>query len=158
MNHDDNAPQSAALPTYLRRIVGRILRWIPWGRLLIIVATGLLSYFLVPLILVRYSETKSLHDARVARGIKLEDYNADFDAKMNGIRTLMSFFADHNQRFSGADLKETKKALFKDFRDRYLIDINATIWYWPQDFQREVVALNLLAPAETEQLKADIQE
>jgi hypothetical protein len=128
------------------------LKSVPWRRLFLIAVGFLLTYFLVPVILSRYNETKSLREARLARAIKFGDYNTDFNSKANGLSTLMGFFAHHNQRMKDANLKDAKTELFKNYKDRYLADINATVWWWPQDFGREVATLDLLSASDRVQL------
>ena len=134
------------------------LKSVPWRRLSLIAVGFLLTYLLVPVILSRYNETKSLREARLARAIKFGDYNTDFNSKANGISTSMGFFAHHNQRMKDTNLKEAKNELFKNYKDRYLADINSTVWWWPQDFTREVATLDLLSPSEREQLKTLVED
>jgi hypothetical protein len=128
------------------------------GHLLLVAVSGLASYILIPVILSRYNDTKSLRDARMAKAIRFGDYNDEFDRKINGLRTLMLLSFEHDKRMNGADLKETKKDLSKALDERYQIDLDASMWWWPQDFQREVATLKLLSPGEITRLAALIQE
>ncbi len=134
-------------------------RGFPWRRSVLIVTSGVLSYLLIPWGFSNYNEVRLLREARQARAIKFSDRNADFNSKVNGLVTLMESFADHNYRLkiSGLELKEERKELLMKYRERYL-EIDATLWWWPWEFEREARALRLLSPDEVNQLKAHVTE
>jgi len=115
---------------------------------------GVLIYIAIPLCLSNYNETKSLREARLATAVKFGDYNTDFNSKANGLATLMGFFASHNQRMKNADLKDAKFEFFKNYKDRYLADINSTVWWWPNELIREVALRDLLSPEDIKRLQA----
>jgi hypothetical protein len=134
-------------------------RQIPWRRLMLIAAGALVSYLLIPIIVSRYNDIKSLREARIERAIKFGDRDDELSSKVNALETLMGFFADHNDRgkISGTQLIEVRKELYKNYRERYL-DLDAMAWWWPSDFRRETDALNLLAPDEIRQLNTYIHD
>lgn len=119
---------------------------------------GLLAYFLIPLALSRYNDVKSIQEARLARAVKFGDRNAEFVSRIHSEGTLLRMFADRNERMnlSGNALKEARRDLVENYRKQYL-EIDATEWWWPREFAREVRALNLLAPEEMTQLEAYIR-
>lgn len=132
---------------------------IPWRRVLLIVVTGFASYILVPVTLARYSELRSLREARMARAIKFGDRNEEFNSKINATTTLLRMFGSHNSRnkISGAELAEIRRELVKNYRERYL-ELDSTVWWWPSDMIRETRALQLLSESEMTQLEADAVE
>lgn len=132
---------------------------VPWQQLLLITFTALVSYFLIPVITSRYSEIRSLHDARLARAIRFGDRNNDFNSKINVAATLLRMYGNHNYRtkISGAELDEARKDLYAKYKERNL-DLDATAWWWPSEFVREAEALKLLSPDEIKQLQADVTE
>lgn len=136
----------------------KISAWLPLRRLLIFLATVVASYLLLPLILTRYNEARLVRDARTAKTIELGDFTADFDSKVNRMRTLMFFYVDHNVRMKDVDLRDIKTELFRNFKDQYLADLDPHTWWWPQSFKREVAALNLLSPDEMSRLDTNMSE
>ena len=126
---------------------------IPVRRLLLIAVGGLATYLLIPMVLTRHNDVKSLREARLARAVKFGDRNAEFTNRIHSQSTLLRMFAQHNDRMnvSGAELKEERKQLYENYRKLYL-EIDATEWWWPWEFEREVRALRLLSPAEQAQL------
>jgi hypothetical protein len=131
---------------------------IPVRRLMLIALSGLASYLLVPMILSRYDDIRSLREARLTKAVKFGDRNAEFISNIHAESTLLRMFASHNDRMnvSGEELKEARKELVEDYRKRYL-QLDATEWWWPWEFEREVRALSLLSPDEMKQLHAYIQ-
>ncbi len=134
-------------------------RQIPWRRLMLIAAGALVSYLLIPIILSRYNDIKSLREARIERAIKFGDRDDEFSSKVNALETLIGFFGDHNNRgkISGTELRDARKDFYKNYRERYL-ELDAMAWWWPSDFRRETDALNLLAPDEIIQLNTYIHD
>ena len=120
---------------------------------------GFLAYLLIPIALSGYNETRSIREARLARAVKFGDRHAEFVSKIHTQTTLLNMFAQHNDRMniSGAQLKEARKELYENYRKVYL-EIDATEWWWPWEFEREVRALSLLSPNELTQLHAYVQE
>ena len=136
-----------------------ILQSLPWRRALLIAFGGLLSYILIPLGLVRYSEIKSLHDARLAKAVKFADQNAAFTSKVNATATLLRLFANHNTRIklSSLRLPEADKELYAQFQGRRL-ELDEATWWWPSEFARETRALDLLSTDELKQLDELIKD
>lgn len=121
-------------------------------RLMLIALGGLATYLLIPMILSRHSDIKSLREQRLTRAVKFGDRNAEFVNRIHAEATMLSMFAQHNDRMkiSGTELKEARQELYQNYRKEYLeID---TEWWWPWEFKREVAALRLLSPDELTQL------
>lgn len=127
--------------------------------LLLPVIGGLLAYFLVPIALSRYNDVRSLREARLTRAIHFGDRNAEFVSKIHREDTLLRMFAAHNDRMniSGTELKKARRDLSENYRNQYL-EIDATEWWWPWEFKREVRALNLLSSDELTQLDKYLHE
>lgn len=120
---------------------------------------GFLAYLLIPVALSGYNETRALREARLTKAVKFGDRNAEFTNRIHLQTTLLSMFAQHNERMniSGAELKELRKELHENYRKLYL-EIDAAEWWWPWEFEREVRALSLLSPDEMTQLHAYVQD
>lgn len=134
------------------------IRMVQVRRLMLIALGGLATYLLVPMILSRYDDIKSLREARLTRAVKFGDRNAEFTNRIHVEATMLEMFAQHNDRMniSGTELKEARQELYENFRKAYLeID---TEWWWPWEFVREVGALRLLSPDEMTQLHAYVQD
>lgn len=120
---------------------------------------GLLSYILIPLGFSNYNEIRSLREARQVRAVKFGSQNSEFNGKINATATLLRSAAAHNDRMklSGSKLSETKQDLYKNFQERRL-ELDASVWWWPAEFAREVGALNLLSADEMKQLNTEVDE
>ncbi len=131
---------------------------IPWRRLILIAFGALVSYLLVPIIFSRYNEIKSVREARRARAIRFGDRNDEFNDKISDLASLMPAFNGHAHRvkLSAIEVKEADKELNTKHLERSL-DMG-DIWWWPQDFQREVGALALLSPDELKQLSSYVND
>jgi hypothetical protein len=132
---------------------------IPVRRLILIAIGGLASYLLIPMILSRHNDIKSLREARSSRAVKFGDRNAEFTSRIHAEATLLNMFAQHNDRMNiaGTELKEERKELYENYRRIYL-EIDSTEWWWPWEFEREVRALRLLSPTELTELHRYIQD
>ncbi len=132
---------------------------IPVQRLILIAAGTLATSLLIPMILSRHDDVKSLREARVTRVVKFGDRNAEFVSKIHALTTLLRMFAQHNERMniSGTELKEARKELYVNYRKLYL-EIDSTEWWWPWEFVREVRAQGLLSPNEVSQLHGYVSE
>jgi hypothetical protein len=134
-------------------------RFVPVRRLLLLASGALLSYIVVPMVLSKYNEIRTLREARQTRAVKFGDRNDEFNGKMNELTTLMGFFHDHNFRIkpSSAEFRNAQTELYKSYHDRYL-SLDSTMWWWPSDFVRETAALNLLSDDDVQQLWKDVAE
>lgn len=137
----------------------KLIPWrsFPWRRALLIVFGGLLSYLVIPLGFDQYSEIKSLRDARRSRAVMFAERNTEFTRKINATLTLLHMSADHNERMklTEAQLPDARKDLYSIYRQRRL-ELDEIAWWWPSEFAREAAGLDLLSPAEIEQLTADV--
>ena len=132
---------------------------IPVRRLMLVAVGTLMTSLLIPVVLSGYNDVKSLQQARLTKAVEFGDHNNDFNGKVNSIATLMLMFNTHNHRFktSGPQLSEAHQELTKNYRERYL-ELDATAWWWPSHFLRELEALKSLSPDEVKQLTGFVDE
>ncbi len=88
-----------------------LLRKIPWRRLLLLGAGAVVSYLLVPVIISRYNDIRSLRDLRLTRAVEFGSRNNEFTSKVNVTATMLRMFASHNNRMkvSGQQFQEARK-------------------------------------------------
>ena len=131
---------------------------IPWQKVLLILAGGLVTYIVVPITAARYNDIRLLREARLARAVDFNSRNNDFNARVNLTRTMMEMYVDHNSRMNitGTEFQDRRKELVKEFKERRL-ELDGA-WWWPGQFSREAEALNLLTPDELKQLGKSIEE
>lgn len=131
---------------------------IPWQKVLLILAGGLVTYIVVPITASRYNDIRLLRESRLARAVDFNSRNNDFNAKVNLTRTMMEMYVDHNSRMNitGTEFLDRRKELVREFKERRL-ELDGA-WWWPGQFSREAEALNLLTPDELKQLGKSIEE
>lgn len=134
-------------------------RGFPWQRSILIGLSGLLSYLLIPLGFSNYTEIRSLREARQIRAIEFGTKNSEFNAKLNATATLLRSTASHNDRMklSGSKLAEAQRDLYKNYQERRL-ELDASVWWWPAEFAREVGTLELLSADEMKHLNTDVDD
>ena len=64
----------------LKSGVGKVLTSIPWQKVLLILAGGLVTYIVVPITASRYNDSRTLREARLARAVEFNTRNNDFNA------------------------------------------------------------------------------
>ena len=134
-------------------------RGFPWRRSVLIGLGGLLSYILIPFGFSNYNEIRSLREARQIRAVKFGHQNSEFNGKVNATATLLRATAAHNDRMrlSGSNLTDIKRDLYKNYLERRL-ELDASVWWWPAEFAREVGALDLLSAEEMQHLNSDVDQ
>jgi hypothetical protein len=142
------------LKTGLRKVFTSI----PWQKVLLILAGGLVTYIVVPITASRYNDSRTFREARLARAVEFNSRNNDFNARVNVTKTMMEMYVAHNSRMNvtGTEFLERRKELVKEYRERRL-ELDGA-WWWPGQFSREAEALKLLTPAEMKQLGENIEK
>jgi hypothetical protein len=138
--------------------VGKLITSIPWQKVLLILAGGLVTYLVVPITAARYNDIRLLREARLARAVEFNTRNNDFNGKVNLTRTMMEMYVDHNSRMNitGPEFQDRRKELVKEYRERRL-ELDGA-WWWPGQFSREAEALHLLTPDEMKQLGQSVEQ